>query len=231
MSRRTLAWIVIALAGAVALAGLAWSIFGESRLVFTQAELQAQLDRALPRTVREVTIERGTVTLADNRLALRLELKAAAARQPVTAVVSARGLPRYQAESGELYFDADDVKVEQITIAGRLVTGDDDGAGGRVVTAARATVQRLAESAIKAWLAARPVYRLKDDVKGVVLKATLVDVTVAQGTLAVTFSLWHLTVTAAIFAALIVVLLLAVWWLIRHPLWGIRVAAELSDLA
>ena len=58
-----------------------------------------------------------------------------------------------------------DVQIEQLNVGGRTVIGERD-ARGRMGEAAGAAVQRLAETAIKAWLAARPVYRFKDDFKG-----------------------------------------------------------------
>ena len=89
-----------------------------------------------------------------------------------------------------MYFDADEIKIEQLTIAGRTVLGEE---GGRLSNTVRSALQGVAESGIKAYLASRPVYRFKDDVKGVVLKAALVDVAIEQNTLTVTFSLWNLT--------------------------------------
>src|SRR5438094_2142806 len=97
MSKRKIAWIVIALVGLLSAAGLVWSIFGSDRLTFTAAELQSRLNQQLPRTVRDVTIERVNVALADNRLALRIALQARVLQQPVSATVSARGVPRYAA--------------------------------------------------------------------------------------------------------------------------------------
>ena len=230
MSKRTLAWIVVAFLGVLSTAGLLFFTFGTSKLTFSESDLQTRLNRQLPRTVREVTIDRVAVRLAENRLALRVEIQGTVLRQPVSAVVAARGVPRYEAQSGEMYFDADDVKVEQLTIAGRSVAGEEDAATRRRTTeAAGAAVQRLAETAIKAYLATRPVYRFKEDFKGVVLKAALVDVSIQQSTLAVTFSLWNLTVTVAIFAVALILVLLAVFLLIRHPLWGLGTIASIAD--
>jgi len=45
----------------------------------------------------------------------------------------------------------------------------------------------------------------------------------------VTFSVWSLTVTVAIFALVLIALLLIVYWLIRHPLWGLRTITDLAD--
>lgn len=226
MSKRTLAWIVVALVALLSAAGLAWSMFGTSRLVFTEGDIQARLNQQLPRTVREMTIERVGVRLANNRLALRVEIQGSALRQPVSAVLLARGVPRYDPDRGEMYFDAEEVQIDQLTIAGRRVVGDDSESRGRASEAARSAAQHIAETAVKAYLATRPVYRFKDDFKGLALKAALADVGIEQNTLVVTFSLWSLTVTVAIFALVLAGVLFVIYLLIRHPLWGIRTAAE-----
>jgi len=88
MSRRKLAWIVVALVGLLSAAGLVWSVFGPEKLTLTAAGLQSRLNQQLPRTVREVTIERVDVALADNRLALRIAMLARVLQQPITATVS-----------------------------------------------------------------------------------------------------------------------------------------------
>jgi len=229
MSRRKLAWTVVALVAVLATAGLFWSVFRTSRLVFTESELQERLNRQLPKTVRGVTVERVVAHLAENRLALRIEVQGAVLRRPVSAVVSARGVPRYDGRGGEMYFDADDIKIDQLTIAGRSVIGADDPAARTLLgEAAGPAVQRLAETAIKAYLATRPVYRFKNDFKGFVLKASLVDVTIGQDALVVTFSLWNLTVTCAILALVLIAIVWIAYLLIRHPLWGL---GKIIDIA
>jgi hypothetical protein len=195
-------------------------MFGSDRLTFTAAELQSRLNQQLPRTVRDVTIERVDVALADNRLALRIAMQARLLQQPVSATVSARGVPRYAAQETAMYFDADDIKIEQLAISGRTVVGEE---GGRLSNTVRAALQGVAESGIKAYLAARPVYRLKDDFKGMVLKAALVNVAIEQNNLTVTFSLWNLTVTTGMFALCLIILVLVIYWLIRHPRWGLNI--------
>ena len=220
MSKRKIAWIVVALVGLLSTAGLVWSVFGTDRLTFTAVELQSRLNQQLPRTVRDVTIERVDVALADNRLALRIAMQARVLQQPVSATVSARGVPRYAADQAAMYFDADDIKIEQLAIAGRTVVGQE---GGRLGNTVRSTLQGVAESGIKAYLATRPVYRFKDDFKGVVLKAALVNVAIEQNTLAVTFSLWNLTVATGVFVLGLIILVLVIYWLVRHPRWGLDI--------
>jgi len=231
MSRRNVAWIVVALVSVLATGGLFFSVFRTSQLVFTEPEIQERLNLQLPKTVRGVTVERVVAHLAQNRLVLRIEVQGAVVRQPVSAVVSARGVPRYESRSAEMYFDADDVKIDQLTIAGRSVIGADDTATrGRMGEAVGPAVQRLAGAAIKAYLATRPVYRFKNDFKGFVLKASLVDVTIGQDALVVTFSLWNLTVTCAILALVLIGILTIIYLLIRHPLWGLGKIIDIADI-
>jgi hypothetical protein len=130
-----------------------------------------------------------------------------------------------------MYFDADDVKVEQLSVAGRSVIGEDETATRRRLSeAAGPAVQRLAETAIKSYLATRPVYRFKDDFKGFVLKASLVDVAIANNVLVVTFSLWNLTVTAALFVLALIFVLTFMGYLIRHPDWGVQELGHIADI-
>ncbi len=228
MSKRKLAWIVVACVGLLSAAGMIWTLFGTSKLVFTESEIQARLNQQLPKTFREVTIERAAVHLADNRLALRIEIQGTAMRQPVSAAMSARGVPRYDTQNGAMFFDADDVKIDHLTIAGRKVVGEEDTAAhGRLTEAAGSAVRHRAEAAIKTYLAARAIYRFKEDFKGIVLKAALVDVTIEQNALVVTFSLWNLTVTVATFALVLMGVLLSIYVLIRHPLWGLETIVDL----
>ena len=230
MSKRTLAWIVVALAGLLSAGGLLFFTFGTSSLTFSEAEIQSRLNDRLPRTVRDVTIERVTARLGENRMVLRVEITGTALRQSISAVVSSRGVPRYEPQTGEMFFEADEVKLDQLTVAGRSLSGEDGAAERkRLAAAAGSAVQGLAQIAIKAYLASRPVYRFKDDFKGVVVKATLASVAIEEDALVVTFSLWRLTTTVAVFATMLLAVLLAVYLLVRHPLWGLGTIAQVAD--
>jgi Protein of unknown function (DUF1439) len=231
MSKRKRVWIAVALVGVLSAAGLLLTMFRTSKLVFTESDIQARLNQHLPKTFKEVTIERVAVRLAENRLALRVDMQGTVMRQSVSAVLSGRGVPRYEAQSGAMYFDADDAKIDQLKIARRSVAGGDDTTPrSRLTEAAGSAVQRLGESAMKAFLAARPVYRFKDDFKGIVLKAALVDVAIQQDTLVATFSLWNLTLAVATFALVLIAVLLVIYWLVRHPVWGLEIVADLADV-
>jgi hypothetical protein len=208
MSKRVLVRTLVIVLALLATAGMLWSMFGTSKLVFTESELQERLNQQLPRTVRDVTIERIDVGLAESRLALRIAFQAIGlAPEGVGGPVdpgraALRAGKRHDAfrSRGDEHRSADNRRQERA-------------AGRRRGPAA--------ERAIKAYLAARPVYRVKDDLKGVLLKAALVDVAIERDRLVVTFSIWNLTTTVAIFALLLIGALLAVYLLVRHPHWGL----------
>ncbi len=229
MMRTGLLWIALLLA-AVTLAGAALSVFGPERIALTEADLQERVNRALPRQFHNVTVERGTVSVADGRITVRVETRAAALGKSIATAAVARGVPQYNAERGEVFFDADDVKIED-SGAGGIVKQLGIRIGGKLGEKLEQNMPRVEDAAaglvagsIKTWLASRPVYRFKDDIKGVVLKATLKDIAVEGDRLVIGLSLIRLG--AAFFAwlaALTLAMVGAVW------LWVARGGAEEDD--
>jgi hypothetical protein len=223
MTTSRLLWIALPLA-AVTVAGAALSAFGPERIALTEGDLQERVNRALPRQFHNVTVERGTVGVADGRITVRVETRASALGKTVATAAVARGVPQYNAERGEVFFDADDVRIED-SGSGGLVKQLGIRAGGKLGEKIEQAMPRVEDAAaglvarsIKAWLASRPVYRFKDDVKGVVIKATLKDVAVEGDRLVIGLSLIRLG--AAFFtwlAGLALVVVGAVWLWVATP--------------
>ena len=217
MTKRTLVWIVLTAIGLLAAAGAFWSASGTRKITLTEAELQEQLGRHLPKEFRGVTVDRANVELADNRIALRIEAEGSALGAPYAVVASANGAPRYDAARGELFFDADSVRIESVILRGTPLLGGEnspDTLRGRIEAAAHSIV----EIGIKTFLAERPVYRFKDNLK--VLNAAITNIAIAGNTLVIGVSLWNVTAFVLVF---LLVVLLALWLivvLIRHPMWG-----------
>ena len=230
MTRRQLAWIALAVLTALAMIGALWSAFGPDRIVLTTAQLQERVNRALPREFKGVTVERATVTVADRRLALRIEARAAALGLTLRAIVSARGVPLYDSERGEIFFDAEDVKVTDLSLAGADPAAPHrPGLGGALRERAEAAAAKVIAAGLKAYLAERPVYRFKDDLKGIVLKAAISDVATQSDAIVITVSLVKLTVTVGLDLALLLALLVLIVALIRHPGWGLSVVGAALD--
>ena len=239
-TKRRLAWIAIAVCGVVAAAGAAWSAFGPDKIVLSEAQLQERVNRELPREFRGVTVERAAISLADDRVSLRVDVRATVVGQAIAAAASTRGTPHYDAEKGALFFDADDIRLENVTLGSGSLgeRADRLGAriGGRLGEQIKDNLPRIESAAgtlvaagVKGYLAARPVYRFKDDFKGMLLKSTVTDIAVVGNTLAIGVSLFGLTAGVGAWLFGLLLALLAVVQLVRHPGWGISVAADVVD--
>jgi hypothetical protein len=216
--------------GALMIAGAALSAFGPERIVLSEAQLRERINRELPRQFRGVTVERVMVSLADGGISLRVETHATALGKTFAATAFARGVPRYDAERGEVFFDAEDVRLEDFG-GGDLLKQLGSHIGGRLGEGIEQNLPRIEGAAagviasgIKAYLAARPVYRFKDDLKGLALKATIKDITIVDDTLAIGVSLIKLTTAVGGWLfGLGLVVLLAIWS------WSVPARATLSS--
>jgi hypothetical protein len=233
MTRPGLFWAAALLLAAVTIAGAALSAFGPERIALTAADLQERVNRALPRQFHNVTVQRGTVSVADGRITVRVETEAAAFGKTISTAAVARGVPQYDAERGEIFFDADDVKIED-SGAGGLVKQLGIHIGGKLGEKIEQNMPHVEDAAanlvagsIKTWLASRPVYRFKDDIGGVVFKATLKDIAVEGDRLVIGLSLIRLGAAAfAWLAGLALVVLGAVWfWVMQGGKEDERLAA------
>jgi hypothetical protein len=225
MTKRRLAWAIAILLALIGISGALWSAITGGRLTFTAAQLQERINRSLPREFKSVTVDAATVAIGEGRIALRVEVHAAALGQSFSAVGSASGVPVYEAERGELFFDADNVEVTNVKAAGSLASRLEGRLGGRIEEAAG----KLVAAGIKAYLAARPVYRFKDDIKGIVLKAAVTNIAIEGDKLVITVSLVSLTRTAALFLGAFVLGLFLLIYLRWHPGWGLGMLTDAID--
>lgn len=228
MTRRQFAWLAAGVFGTLAILGAVWSALGTNRIVLTDAQLQERINRELPREVKGVIIERATVMIADRQIALRVAVRASALGRTFAAVASARGIPRYDAGRGELFFDADDVRLENFTIDNRAGRAEQPGGrlaslvGENQLTQVKAAAGNTIAAGVKAYLAARPAYSFKDDLKGLVLKGAITDVAIEGNAVAIGVSLFNLSVMVAICLLALLTILLVVTQLMRHPGWGAK---------
>jgi hypothetical protein len=229
VTKRRLAWITLAVIGALAAFAAAWSAFGPDHIVLTTAQLQERVNHALPREFKSVTVEQAAVSIADGRIALRVNVHASALGQSVKAAVSARGVPRYDTDHAAIFFDAEDVKVTDVALAGGNLAERIDRLGPLRERAEAAAGSAIA-AGLKAYLAARPVYRFKDNIKGIVLRATLADVTMQPDSIAIKLAVVKLTVTVAICLAVLLAVGFLIVQLVRHPDWGLTALEVALDL-
>jgi hypothetical protein len=223
MTKRRLAWIALFFVGATAVLAGVWSAFGLDKIVLSAAELQRRVNRELPRTFKGVTVTQATVAVADGDMTLTIPVAAEELGQRFNATVSARGVPDYDSERGEIFFDADDVKVSDFAATGGKLAERLDRLSGGLRKHAEKAAGEVIEKGLKAYLAERPVYRFKDDFKGFALRAVITDVSVDADALVVAISLINLTVTAAASLAALLVVGILIILLVRHPRWGLTI--------
>lgn len=190
--------LIVGMLAAATIAGALATAFAPGRVVLTGADLDERFNRTLPRQFHNVSIDRATVDVSGGRIAMRVEVHAAGLGRTVATAVAARGVPHYDGERGEVFFDAEDVRIEDAG-SGGVVSQLGIHVGGIHVGGARveAAADGLLARAIKAWLAARPVYRFKDDFRGTVLRAVIDDVAVDGDRLVIRASLIRLTAAVA----------------------------------
>jgi hypothetical protein len=229
MTKRQLAWIAVVALGTLALAGALWSAFGTKKIVLTAMQLEERANRELPRDFKGVTVERTSVAIAEGRIALRVEVRAAALGRVFAAVASVRGVPVYVGERGELFFDAEDVNVEPVKAADGSLAQRMDRLDTRLGERIEAAAGKVIAAGIKAYLAARPVYRFKDDLKGIVLKAAIDDIAIERDRVAIVVSLVNLTVTVAVYLGALLLVMFLIFQLVRHPGWGLSMLAAVAD--
>jgi hypothetical protein len=218
MTKRTVAWIALAIVGVLALAGVLWSAYGPTKIVLTGPQIQERINRALPREFKGLTVDRASVTIAESRIALQVAAHASALGQTLNAVVSARGVPRYEADQGEIFFDPDDVKVDELGLpSGPLA----ERLGAPLRERAQEVARNVIATGMTAFLAARPVYRFKDDLKGLVVKSGLSDLSMQPDAIVITVSAIALTTWVAVGLVALLVIVALVVALIRNPSWGI----------
>jgi hypothetical protein len=217
MTKRRIAWTIAILLAAIGIAGAVWKAVTGGRITFTAAQLQERVNRALPREFKGVTVDAATIAIAESRVALRVDVHAAAAGQSFSATASARGVPVYDHEHGAIHFEADNVEVSNVKAGGSLGSRLEGRFGGRLEEAA----SKLVATGIKTYLAARPVYRFKDDVKGIVLKAAVSNIAIEGDLLVITVSLVNLTTGVAAYVVITLLAIFIVIYLLTHPGWGL----------
>lgn len=232
MTKRTLVWTILTVLGLAGILAALLGAFGTSRVVLGQGDLQARIDRALPRTAKDITVERVTVILDDDRMMLKVEAEGRKLGQPFSVVASARGRPRYDPDRGALFFEPDNVTIEDLTLRGSSggdrvenCTGRLKDRLGEIVKDKAAAIDisaaKIAEQGIKLYLSTFPIYRVKEGAKGLVVRAVLRAVAIENSALVVTFSWWGLTFLAATCGLLMLVLAVVAVQLIRYPGWGL----------
>ncbi len=253
MNRRKLLWTVAVVLVAIALVGL-WTVYGTHTVTLSEAKIQAQVNKVIGQEFpvsgkAKLVLKSSTIRSADVRVtngtlsafivvdgALRLNKK-------FTLTTHATGVPEYS--SGAFYFRPTEVEVERFAYEGSTPTELLTKLAKRYVSNEKASqliqdaapkveewMTTTAENAAVRTLQHKPVYELKGDIKGVLIRASLDSVKVEANTIKLTFTLWRLTVSVFIGLFCLVAAIGLIVLLVKHPELGaaLEVVGAVADV-
>lgn len=218
MKRGFSAWLGVLALFALGGAGV-WTLHGAREITLTQARVQELVDEergkelalrgAARALVRGLRMRSATVRLGAGRAAIDFEIDGVAANGKSFSVAAATvGAPRY--DDGRFFFAPETVQIRDVAYAdsrpleiiARLGETLGDGAVKRAIEArgrrAEEWVRSVVENAAEALLARRPIYAVKDDARGKILKFSLESMRVEEGRVVLAFSFWSMTLAAAL---------------------------------
>jgi hypothetical protein len=248
MTRRVLMWAGVVALFLLAIVGFR-GVYGTHRVTFTEAQVQEivnkQLDKDFPvkgaahLLVKTINVRSATIHIQDNRIIALVDVEGTLrTNKTFTLTAYAIGVPTYS--FGELFFKPDKIEVQKFAYEGSRPTElfsrfakrylSDDKKRQLVEDTAPAVegwMTTVAQNAAMRTLEERPVYRLKDGVKGLLIKASLESVIIDQDRIAVTFSIWQLTLSVLFGVLCLICGMIMIVILLAYPLLDVAIIALL----
>lgn len=242
MTRRTLMWAGVVLLFLLAVGGL-WAVYGVRTVTLTEAQIQERINKQIDKDfrvkgvahllVKTVKVKDAVVHIQDDHIIVLIDVEGTLrGNKKFTLTAYSVGVPAYSL--GEFFFRPDKVEVQKFAYEGSTPTElftrfsrryvSDDKARQLIedkAPKAEEWMTVVAENAATSFLARRPVYRPKDDMRGLLIKASLESVKVDQSQIVITFSLWQLTVSVLFGLLCLIGCIATIWVLIKHPFLGL----------
>lgn len=238
MTKRRLAWCAVVCFTLIAIVVGVFGLSGVRTVRIDGAEIQKRIEAQLPKSYKNVKLTRAVVTLKEGDMAIALTLEGSVLGQSFVLEANGVGVPMYLKEREAFYFSPSELTVSKLELSGKSVVDRVGTFADRYVTnpklkenivATLPGVQRWVEdnfeSHVLATLGNIPLYSPKNDMKGIVLKATLQDLKVENGTITLSFSLIELTKTVLFCVFLLIVAMVMVGGMIMFPEWGLVMLA------
>jgi hypothetical protein len=234
MTKRNIIWGAISVALLAGIVGACWAFFGAQQITMTQAELQQKIDAKMPYTTQNgVTVSNVQLDLTGDKIGLSIDASATKFKTEFTIGAQTTGVLRYDSSRGAFYFHPESLKMTRAEAKGTPIA-EKVGAfidkwvdskkiqdnKSEIMTAADEIVHTMVQKSAEAVLIRVPVYTLKDDFKGTVVRAALTDVEVKNGTVIAHLSLWQLTKTVLLFLFVLVASIAIAIGMIAHPGWA-----------
>ena len=220
MKRRNFLYVVPVILIIVAIVCL-WSIYGTKTVSLTAQEIQRRIDsqvidKSLPIRgkariiVKSVQVKTLDIQIQNGQVHVLIGVEGTLlAGKAFSAIISSLGVPMYS--DGSFYFKPEKIEMQNFRYMGEVPSVTVEKFAERYVQSEKTraliadNAQRIedwmtsvAESSAMHVLENRPIYRVKDDVKGILIKLSLNSVEVDQDRISVTFSLWQMTISIGI---------------------------------
>lgn len=234
MNKRKWAWGATIVAAVIAVAGICWTVFGVHEISMSQTDIQAKIDEKMPATQKGVTISDVKLDLSGDKIGLTLNAATTKFNTEYRMTTATRGTLRYDHGRGAFYFAPEELTIKDLQANGSSVSDKVSGfidkwvdskkiQDNKAELAAKAeeVAQGLVQKSAATVLERVPVYTLKNDFKGYVVRAVLSDVEVKDGNVIAHLSLWQLTKTVALFIVSLVAAIGFMIALAANPGWGV----------
>lgn len=234
MTKRKLLWAGVCALFFISIACL-WGLYGTHSVSLTEAQVQervtAQLDKEFSvggkagLLVRNVRVKNAAVHIADGKLAALVDVEGTLrVGQKFSLTSYAVGAPTYH--DGRFFFKPSTIEVRKFVLEdtvksralARLVERylPDEKARQDIADWVTETAQSAATHALEQ----RPIYTLKNDVRGVLIKASLESVKIERDSILITFSLMQLTLSVALGIFCVFAAVGLAWALLEFPALG-----------
>lgn len=230
--------MVIGLLIVVSLAIGVFGLSGTRSVRLEGAMLQQRIDAELPKEHTGVKITKVTLYLLEHDVSIALSAEGSALGQQFSLEAEGVGVPEYRSTQEAFYFRPSELAITQLTLKGESTTDRAGRFADRYIT--NPTLKENIETSlpgVKLWvednlepralilLGQIPLYKPKNDMSGIIIKATLAGVAIDNGALVLSFSILELTKTVFSCLFLLLISLGVAMALVRSPAWGIPLIA------
>ena len=207
-------------------------MFGRTTISIDQLQAQSRINAQLPKEVfKGGTVTDTQVVFNEHDLETTITLKGNKFGKNFTLLVTAVGVPEYRRAEGAFYFRPSQITIKEFSydhsgqlanklkvMADKYVTNT--GVRQAITDAAPHLETWMTEAAQKgatSVLQRVPVYRLKDDIKGLLIQASLESLQLEDAHIKIVVSFWSLTKWVVALLLMALVMIAIIIGLITHP--------------
>lgn len=239
MNRRTSAWLGIGALLVVAFVGAFLTIGTSHTFSMDEAKIRQKIDAKIADGIHKhgITVTAAEVKLRQTDAEVTFAMNGTKFRQSFELKAGGIGMPRYN--DGDFFFVPSKVEVLDFTFKGEAPADRAKRiAKGALLRNSRigAAIEENADN-VEAWVKSKaqdvamhmlektPLYKLKSDFKGIVIRASLEKIWIENGVLYAKVSLWQLTTTLIIWALCMILAVALAFGLMMSPGWGLAAIA------